>query len=554
MIIRNGTVYDPRNEIEGEKMDIFVEDGKIVEEADGKEIDASGLIVLPGGVDIHSHIAGGKVNSGRSFRPEDHARDPVPRTDVTRSGVGYTVPNTFVTGYRYAKLGYTTVMEAAAPPLSVKHTHEEFSDIPILDKGVFICMGTNHLVMKYVKDEPEKLKNFVGWLLEATKGYAVKLVNPGGGENWKWGGDVDSLDDQVENYGVTPREIINGLAEVNDELNLPHSAHLHCNNLGQPGNKDTLVETTGDFAEVMGSPGNAEVTKETASATKKRLHLTHVQFNSYGGEGWRDLSSGASEVAKAINKNDNITCDIGQAIFDDVTTMTADGPWQRRLHKLSGNKWNSHDVENEVGSGIVPYMFKKNNPVNAVQWTIGLEVALLVEDPWRVYPTTDHPNGGPFYHYPKVFNWLMNEEAREETLDEISSAASSRSGLGSIDREYTLNELVIATRAAPSKRLGLKKKGHLGEGADADIAIYEFDEDDIEGSFSEAKYVIKDGEIVVKDGEVVKDKRGRTIRAGASGKMTDEMKEEFSEYYTVTPENYPVDESYLPRERVIPCE
>ncbi|KXA91354.1 hypothetical protein AKJ63_01030 [candidate division MSBL1 archaeon SCGC-AAA259D18] len=553
MIIKNGTVYDPLNEINGEKMDICAKDGKIAEEAGGKKIDASGLVVMPGGVDIHTHVSGSKVNSGRSLRPEDHRKDVVPKTDVTRSGVGYTVPNTFLTGYRYAQLGYTTVMEAAQAPLGARHTHEELNDIPILDNGVFTLMGNNHFVLKYANDEPEKLKNYVSWLLRASKGYAVKLVNPGGVENWKWGSDVDSLDDQIENYGVTPQEVIASLARINDELELPHSIHLHCNNLGMPGNRDTLVETAGIFAESLGSPGNYEATVKTGKRANHRLHLTHVQFNAYGGESWADLSSGAEEVAEVVNKNDNISCDIGQVIFDDVTTMTADGPWQHRLYKLSEKKWNNHDVEMEAGSGIVPYKFKKSNPANAVQWTIGLEVALLVDDPWRVYPTTDHPNAGPFYYYPKMFSWLMSKKLRNEVLEDAPKAASSRSGLGSIEREYSLYEIAIVTRAGPANRLGLENKGHLGVGADADVAIYDFDGNNIEKSFSKAKYVIKDGELVVKDGEIVKNKKGKTLWTKTKGEITDEMREDFSKYYTVEMENYPVSDNYLPREEVIHC-
>jgi len=553
LIIKNGTVYDPINDIDGEKMDICLKDGRIVEEAEGKEIDASGLVVMPGGVEIHTHVSGSKVNSARSLRPEDHRKDVVPKTDITRSGVGYTVPNTFVTGYRYARLGYTTMMEAAQAPLGAKHTHEELNDIPILDKGVFTVMANNHFILKYANDEPEKLKNYVAWLLKASKGYAVKLVNPGGVENWKWGGNVDSLDDNVENYNVTPREVIASLARANDELGLPHPIHLHCNNLGKAGNKETLVETAGMFAESLGSPGNSETTVEVGESAKNRVHLTHVQFNAYGGDSFANLSSGAEDVADVVNKNENISCDLGQVIFDDVTTMTSDGPWQHRLYKLSGKKWNNHDVEMEAGSGIVPYTFRSNNPANAVQWTIGLEVALLVEDPWRVYPTTDHPNAGPFYHYPKMFAWLMNKDLRDEVIENGPSSASSRSGLGSIDREYSLYEIAIATRAGPAKRLGLKNKGHIGVGADADIAIYDFDEDNIEESFSRAKYVIKDGEIVVKDGKVVKDTRGKTICADVQGEVTDEMRDEFSKYYTVKMDNYPVNDSYVPREELIKC-
>ena len=32
------------------------------------------------------------------------------------------VPSTFATGHRYALLGYTTVVEAATPPLAARHT------------------------------------------------------------------------------------------------------------------------------------------------------------------------------------------------------------------------------------------------------------------------------------------------------------------------------------------------------------------------------------------------------------------------------------------------
>jgi formylmethanofuran dehydrogenase subunit A len=49
-------VYDPANRIDGERMDIFVRDGKIVEKVTGdfEQIDASGMIVMAGGVDIHN--------------------------------------------------------------------------------------------------------------------------------------------------------------------------------------------------------------------------------------------------------------------------------------------------------------------------------------------------------------------------------------------------------------------------------------------------------------------------------------------------------------------
>ncbi|MHA1212326.1 MAG: amidohydrolase family protein, partial [Candidatus Heimdallarchaeota archaeon] len=108
-----------------------------------KTIDASGLVVMPGGVDIHAHIAGPKVNAGRLLRPEDHMLDTHQKTPYARSGVGRSVPSTFYTGYAYAKLGYTCAMEPAMPPLEARHTHEELMDIPIIDKGAYTLLGSN---------------------------------------------------------------------------------------------------------------------------------------------------------------------------------------------------------------------------------------------------------------------------------------------------------------------------------------------------------------------------------------------------------------------------
>src|SRR5208283_67193 len=104
LLIKNGFVFDPINGINGEKMDIAVKNGKIVAKVTRRAqvIDASGLTVMPGGVDIHTHVAGGEVNTGRIVRPEDHVKDVERKTALTRSGTGYSIPSTFTTGYRYS--------------------------------------------------------------------------------------------------------------------------------------------------------------------------------------------------------------------------------------------------------------------------------------------------------------------------------------------------------------------------------------------------------------------------------------------------------------------
>ena len=238
--------------------------------------------------------------------------------------------------------------------------------------------------------------------------------------------------------------------------------------------------------------------------------------------------------------------------------MTADGPFEFTLYQLSGHKWVNSDVETETSGGIIPFHYKKNNAVNATQWSIALELALLIKDPWKIFMTTDHPNGGPFFKYPRILAWLTSRKARMATLKNCHKKAQKKSLLTSINRELTLYELAIMTRAGQAKALGLKNKGHLGVGADADVAIYNINPEttDIANkyksarkAFANAAYTIKDGTIVVKDGEVVQTVDGRTmwidVETAEPCRIDEEMKRKFREYWTVEYDNYPVFDHYL---------
>jgi formylmethanofuran dehydrogenase subunit A len=545
--IAGGTVYDPANNVDGVVQDIWVRDGKVVASPAGPDVrpdrvlDASGLVVMPGGVDMHAHIAGPKVNLARKMRPEDRRRAPVVRrTPVTRSGTTGSVPSTFATGYLYAGMGYTTAFDAAIPPLAARHAHEEFHDTPVLDKGFFLLFGNNHYVLRQIAaNEPQRLRAFVAWLLSAAKGYAVKLVNPGGVEVWKQGGDnVHDLDGKVDYFGVTPRQIITALAQAAMDLGLPHPVHIHCNNLGLPGNWKTTLATM-------------------QALEGRRAHLTHIQFHSYGGEP-DDQAAFASQVpalADYVNAHPNLTVDVGQVLFGETTSMTGDGPLGYYLHRVTGRKWANADTEMEAGCGIVPITYKEKSFVHALQWAIGLEWYLLVRDPWRIALSTDHPNGASFLAYPEIVQLLMDRDYRAEVLKRVHPRVLRRSTLKDLDREYSLYEIAIITRAAPARLLGLSHKGHLGAGADADVAVYTPGADR-KAMFELPRWVIKGGELVVEKGEVRKEVFGRTLHVAPGydeGALPD-IRKWFESYYTVQFANYPVDEHYMAHGgRAVPC-
>jgi formylmethanofuran dehydrogenase subunit A len=368
------------------------------------------------------------------------------------------------------------------------------------------------------------VRDAVAWWLEATGGYGVKLVNPGGVELWKQdNGNVHSLDDEVAGFEVTPRQILEALGGTVDELGLPHPVHVHANNLGIPGNADTTLETM-------------------RTLDGRQAHFAHLQFHSYGGRPGGQPRSRAPDVLEYLGAHPELTADVGQVMFGPAVTMTADASVSAALRDLGADKWINHDTEVETGCGIVPYTYKAGSYVHALQWAIGLELFLLGKDPWQVMLSTDHPNGGSFLSYPKLIRLLMDRGFREDQIARANPRAIRRTALtDGVDREYTLNEIAIITRAGPARRLGLRDKGHLGLGADADVTIYH-DRVDREEMFATPRYVIKGGELVVEDGALRRVEEGTLLsaRAGFDPEVSRVLEPLFGDRYTVAFEHYPV--------------
>lgn len=536
--ITNGRIHDPANGIDGEVRDLCIEEGRIVESVpdDATRIDASGMVIMPGGVDIHCHIAGPKVNLARKLQPEDHRRDPHPGTDYTRSGTGGTVPSTFATGYRYATLGYTTAMEAAVTPIGARHTLEELHDTPVIDKGFYVLLGNNIFLQELLRDKRmEEFRQAVAWWINSTKAYTTKLVNPGGDEPWKGkrNSNVANIDEESETLGITPRQIIEAFVKTVNDLGLPHPPHIHCNNLGHSGNYKTTLETM-------------------KTAGDQRLHLAHIQFHSYGGELGKNPVSAAAEIAEYVNTHENITCDVGQVMFGKATIMTADAPLAYLLRGFSKSKWINADTECESGCGIIPFNYQEHVYVHALQWAIGLELFLLSKDPWRIILSTDHPNGGSFMCYPKLIRLLMDREFRREEIEKVNQKAINKTQLKDLDREYSLNEIAIISRAGPARALGLKNKGHLGPGADADVTIYD-DMKDREMMFNAPRYVIKSGQMIIRDHEFVGDHFGKILHVAPAYDETiaETVRPFFENYYSIEFDNYAVGDQYLHDHEII---
>ena len=516
ILLQGGRVVDPAHDRDAVG-DVFIEDGRIVAApTDGRRPDATydlrDKIVMAGGVDLHSHIAGSNVTLAREIMPELPALAAAGGVDIAPSPATW---GSYATGLRYAQMGYTTVIEPALIPTHAIEAQIELAAIPIIDVGALGILGNDDYSLGLLRGtgDASELQDYVAWTLSHAKCLGLKVINAGGAEAFKFNVHTFSLDDEVPDYGVTSRAIMRAMQKAVTDLGVPHPVHLHCNNLGVAGNADTALATM-EAAE--GLP----------------IHLAHIQFYGYGKEGPKGLSSAAPRIAEGIARHKNVSVDIGQVMFGQTVTISGD-----ILRQFDGRnaanpkKWGLSQGEGN-GTGVVPYRYRAKSFVNAVQWSVGLEIMLLADDLWRVLFSTDHPNGALFVRYPEIIQLLMDRNERARWLERLPQDAREVSNLAAIARELTYAEIAIITRAGPARLLGLQDRGHLGPGAVADVAVY-VERDDKKAMFEKADYVFKDGRLVVRDGAVTEVTFGSAyhVAPGFDSKIERRVADFYDRYY-----------------------
>jgi len=536
--LKKGKLYDPAHNKNGVVEDIYIFQGRIVPKPlDPSKItqtfDLTGKVVMAGAIDMHSHIGGGKINIARMMLPEfqETRGYSEPEAHICTPNCSHNAtPSTTDTGFRYIEMGYTAAFEPAILPINARHAHLEMGDTPMIDKGGYAMLGNDDYFLRLLaqKADQKAINDYVAWTLHATQVIGIKVVNPGGISAFKFNQRRLDLDENNVHYQVSPREILQTLSRAVNELGIAKPLHVHCNNLGAAGNFQTTLDTMGTSD---GLP----------------MHLTHIQFHSYGTEGDKKFSSAAAQIAEALNKNKHITADVGQILFGQTVTASGDTMMQH-LNAQHANPKKSviMDIECDAGCGVVPFKYRDQNYVNALQWAIGLELFLSVEDPWRIFLTTDHPNGAPFTSYPHLIRLLMDKTFRNEAFAKLNLDAQAMSNLTSLNREYSLYEIAIMTRAGAAKLIGLNDCGHLGVGAQADITVYT-DQPDREAMFAKPDYVFKNGELVVKNGKVVKVVWGATHTAKPAFDACVEkgLSEYFDKFHTIQLDNFKINDDEI---------
>ena len=475
--ITGGRLIDPTNGID-RVSDLWIDGDEIIAAPTGRRadqtIDATGCLIMAGGIDLHTHIGGGKVTLARML-----LQDQMP----SQRGSWEFLPSASVTGQRYLDMGYTTCFEPAVIPCNARSAHAEMADVVGIDTGGYCLLGNDDVLLQLIQNQSPQavINDYVAWIVKATQCIAVKVVNPGGISAFKFAERKFDLDSKHPRYGVTPAEIIGTLCRAVHEIGLAHPLHVHCSNLGVPGNISSTLAT---IRAADGLP----------------IHLTHAQFHCYGNEGPNGMSSAAAQLVDAMRQHPNVTIDVGQIMFGQTVTISADTMHQYDHFRFaSPRKSVLLDIELEAGCGVVAFRYRRRQFVHSLQWAIGLELFLMIDDPSRVFLTTDHPNGGPFTAYPHLIRLLGDRSFRETALAEIHADAAASSQLAGIDREYSMSDIATMTRSAPAAILGLSDRGHLAPGAVADLVAYET-QHDLDRMFAKPKWVMRGGKLVRGEG------------------------------------------------------
>lgn len=482
-LVRGGTVVDPAHSPEGMVRDLWIRDGRIISELEEEKadeiIDARGMLIAPGAIEIHTHIAGASLALARKLCLHEIDGKPLlpPASQIAKE---------------YLKLGYTTLFDAAMFPGLAWRTHADFNRMNGVDKGAFTLVSDHLAVARAVEQRKRKnLQSILAQILIASGGYAVKLVNPGAGIAWENGQKQVDLDTPLLSGSITQRDWLREIAAAVQALRLPHSVHIHSGDLGHTGSWSSFSKTV-DALE--GLPA----------------HLCHIQFYSYAADARGRMVSAAEIIIDLIESHPELTFDTGVVTLTPAYLLSADIQSLDRLHKSLRQPWSRVSVRGEGTYGLIPVQYGAQKPDSAVQWAIGLELLLLCPDPNRLFLTCDFPNGGSFTAYPRWFSLLMDRHLREEALQSVHKAAYQRTGLSSIGREYTFSEIVSLTSTGPARALGLMDRGHLGAGALADIRCYK-PNTDLESMFSNPAWVMKSGQVCVREGQFELLPEGHTL-------------------------------------------
>lgn len=525
LLIKNGIVYDPINQIEGEVKDILIEDGKIVtkfsNDNDIQEIDSSGKMVIPAALDIHAHIASQQLNWARLIGGGDER--------FFQSWKGLTLEHI---AKSYIANGFTFVLEANVYPCLSKHTIFDLKRIPVLDTAFLLNLSNFWpLELEFQRGLVEDGAAFISYLLKETKAFGVKVYDPFESENWNWKVLRDNLTEKGRLYNFSPMDVYINLLKFVRDLELPHALHAHIEGYESQVGQNNLNEFL----------NNVDEAKIVSNGTEDVIfHLAHA--SSYNVDG------NNSKLIEYYNSHPNCDLDLGFIGFNDINPLVTSD--RRLINNLTNNddkyKVVRFATEFEGDFFATTRKFDKQNYNHCNMWGNGYDLALNVKNKWQIQFSLNYPNYADVFDIPQIASLLLSSNARSEYMKDMNPEFLKNHSIVSNDQTLSFQDYIIITRASPAKSLGISHiKGCFTEGNDGDINILDLnpleinpqkDYKKIRDKLSDIQYVIKAGKIIKHNDQVDLTEEGKILWASGKAKKQDvklllKRKEEFFQKY-----------------------
>jgi len=504
LYVKNGFVFDPFNSIEGEKKDILIEDGKVVDKfvssSDVKEINAKGKTVIPAALEIHAHIASQQLNWVRLLGSSNQEFQ-----DLWNGLTLSTIAKDYISN------GYTFILEANVFPSLTKQTIFDLKRLPVLDKA-FLLNTSNlwALELEFQKELVEEGAVLISNLLEKVKGFGLKAYNPFEAEYWNWKVVRKNLTDKGRLFNFAPLDVYEKLARFVEHLGLPHSIHAHIEGYESQYSKENLIATL-NKVKLLGLKPNPK--NDLGIKRSQIFHLAHASSYNIDGDN--------SELIKFYNENKEFDMDLGFIGFNAINPLiTSDRRLINNLIKSTdSNKLIRASIESEGDSFATLRKFSKKNKEDCVLWANAIDLALNIA-PWQLQFSVNYPNYANITNLPEIASWLISKKARRQFMNDMEASFLKDNNLIINDKILTFNEFIILSRSSPAKSLGIGSiKGNLGLGADGDLNILNLNlnDTDISKDYESFKSALSNIEYVIKAGETIKNHE--KINLDSSGKI-----------------------------------
>ncbi|MBN1215684.1 MAG: amidohydrolase family protein [Candidatus Lokiarchaeota archaeon] len=503
LLIKNGLVFDPFSNIIGEKKDILIENGIIVEKFtsnnDIKEINAENKTIIPAAIDIHCHIASQQMNWIRLLGKNNQEFN---------SNWG-ALTSEYI-AKEYISQGYTFITEANVYPSLAKHTIFNFINIPVLDKAMLLNLGNFWpLEFDIEKKKTKDIALFISDLLSKCKGFGIKIYNPFESEIWNFNKLREDINKNGILYNFKAINVYKTFIEAVEILDLPHSAHCHIEGYENLEGKENLNSLLKEL-------DNLKLDARTSTKDKRNqiCHLAHANSLNIDGNN--------KNIINNLNNNSNIDVDLAFIGFDKINPIiTSDRRFFSDItdsyKKKKNNIINSNEFEGDSYSNFRE--FKKNEYKDCILWGNAIDLALNIKNKWQIQFSLNFPHYSHLNDIPKIITWLLSKDARFKFMENMNNKFLKNISISTNEDVLNFNDLIILTRSSPAKSLGLSKfKGNLSNGSEADINILNINIDKIdtnkdykliEKAFEYIEYVIKNGYIVKKEDKILMNHQGK---------------------------------------------